>query len=258
MASARLTLQGIESIFAQTFGNVEPMSVAGNYLVRLLRNVDRLYGAHQEHHAQSIMSRLIARFDRAENVQEELLDLYQVNGMDRFALRLMWSLDRLGTISPHAGPCLLERETQVLYREFLAALHADNDTADDLSETLVVLLSRVSTSVDNLKEHADRNLHRPGSMVDEQKIYGVLQTIEELQSVAAEFHKQEVLQFAFVFRNFLRYILERKMFSDIRVVYILEQANQSLRSVLRESDMKRKSALQETTDLLQHPETLLD
>jgi hypothetical protein len=233
------------------------MSVAGNYLVRLLRNVDRLFGVHQEHHAQGIMSRLIARFDRADNVQEELLELYHVRGMDRFALRLMWSLDRLATISPHAGPCLLERETHVLFREFLAALHSD-DSSDGLSESLLVLLRRLSASVDELKDHADRNLHHPGSMVDERRIYRIVEMIEELQGVAAEYRKQEVLQFALVFRNFLRYILERKMFSDIRVVYILEQANQSLRSVLMESRSDRNNALQETTDLLQHPETLLD
>ncbi len=233
------------------------MSAAGNYLVRLLRNVDRLYGVHKEHHAQAIMSRLVARFDRAENIQEELLELYRVRGMDRFALRLMWSLDRLATISPHAGPCLLDRETHVLFREFLSALHS-GDASDGYSESLLALLRRLSASVDDLKEHADRNLHRPGSMVDEQRIYRIVQTIEELQGVAAEYHKQDVLQFALVFRNFLRYILERKMFSDIRVVYILEQANQSLRSVLMESRSDQKNALQETTDLLQHPETLLD
>jgi hypothetical protein len=232
------------------------MSISGSYVVRLLRSAEQRLGERGDLHAQSVMGRIVARFSRSDNVHEELKRLYYVNGMDRLALRLMWSLERLPSVSRPAEQVFLRRESDRVCSEFLRVFHGPGELpSDDLSADLLSALNEVSARVDNLKgPEGEESLGGTG----EQKLFGVLQSIEALQTLAAQQRKQRVLQFAIVFKNFLRFVLDRKMFSDVRLVHILEHANNSLHTILLESREEGQDTLQETTDLLKDPETLLD
>lgn len=230
--------------------------MSGSYVVRLLRNAEHTLGERGDLHAQAVMGRIVARFARSENVDDELKRLYHVNGMDRLALRLMWSIERLSSVSRHAEQVFLRRESDRICNEFLQALHGQGEMpADDLSPDLLSALKDISARVDSLKVlEGEESL----GGVDERKIFGLLQSLEALQTSAAQQRKQRVLQFAIVFRNFLRFVLDRKMFSDVRLVHILEHANHSLHTILLESRKEGQDTLQETTDLLKDPETLLE
>jgi len=231
--------------------------MSGSYIVRLLRNAEHALGERGDLHAQAVMSRIVARFARSENVHDELHRLYRVNGMDRLALRLMWSVEQLGSVSRHTEEVYLRRESDQICGEFLHVLHGKRlMQTDGLSADLLAVLKDISARVDSLEGTPAGDGDYGG--VDEQKIFGVLKSIEALQAIAAQQRKHRVLQFAIVFRNFLRFVLDRKMFSDVRIVHILEHANLSLQSILLESREEGQDTLQETTDLLKDPETLLD
>jgi hypothetical protein len=226
------------------------------YVIRLLRAAEQKLGERGEPHAQSVLSRIVARVSGAENVHEELKRLYYVQGMDRVALRLMWSMEQLPSVNRSAEQLFLLRESELVCNEFLRSFSRPPEMpADDLSPELHSALKEISARVDTLGGPEGEG--RLGG-IDEKKIFGLLQSLEALQSLAAKERKQRVLQFATVFRNFLRFVLDRQMSSDVRLVHILEHANHSLYTILHESPERGQDTLQETTDLLKDPETLLD
>ncbi len=226
-----------------------------SYVVRLLRSVEQKLGERGEPHAQSVMGKIVARVSGSENIHEELKRLYYVQGMDLLALRLMWSMEQLPSVSRTAEQLFLVRESDLVCNEFLRSFSTPEMPADDLSADLLSALMEISAQVDNLggQEGEGRLVG-----IDEKKIFGLLQSLEALQALAAQERKQRVLQFATVFRNFLGFVLDRQMFSDVRLVDILEHANHSLHTILHDSRDRGQDTLQETTDLLKDPETLLD
>lgn len=79
-----------------------------------------------------------------------------------------------------------------------------------------------------------------------------------LHQVSSASGNETLAQFAATFSLFLRYVIERDLFDDVRVAHLIDNASQSLQGLLESLGTEDYGALLQTIDMLQNPETLLE
>jgi hypothetical protein len=79
-----------------------------------------------------------------------------------------------------------------------------------------------------------------------------------LHQVSSAGGNEVLAQFAAGFSLFLRYVIERDLFDDVRVAHVIDNATQALQGVLERAAAEDYDALAQTIDMLQNPETLLE
>jgi hypothetical protein len=65
-------------------------------------------------------------------------------------------------------------------------------------------------------------------------------------------------QFGAAFSLFLRYVIERDLFDDVRVAHLIDNASQSVQGLLESTGTDQYDSLQQTVEMLHNPETLLE
>ena len=79
-----------------------------------------------------------------------------------------------------------------------------------------------------------------------------------LHQVSSANGNEVLAQFAAAFSLFLRYVIERDLFDDVRVAHLIDNAAQALQGVLDRAATEDYDVLTQTIDMLQNPETRLE
>ncbi len=237
------------------------MPTAQTYMVRLLREVENRLGRNGHPGEALKVGKIMQRLAQADDVQEELENLYKVECFSEFAMNLMWQLKGI------------EQGT----------LGSDNGAADHYaSELAEILLARLGKTMDVTPpvaepERSDMltdSQHEVGSLIEELKRRSVIleefKGIEEsqlrkllggllaLREQASSLGRGDLARYADACRGFVQYVVDHSLFRDVRVLNILDSANLTLQTALATADVEDHSCLESTIQLLTQPKNLLD
>lgn len=240
------------------------MSARQSYIVRLLRRLETLLVDHHMHQESAILGTIIHRLSHAEKVEDGLETLYGVQGFDRFALRLMWSLERYGIDTNDPPPAVEAYELSELGMLIRASLNGtphvpvftDSPIPNNLWERLYDQLHRYGRCIEDLKRRSyDGEAFRS---IDQSLLYRILDEAGTLGEAARSTGRADVEEFTVAVSRFLQHVLDDQLFHDARIVHLLDNANITLQTALDASGTEDYDALQQAIDLLKNPQTVLD
>jgi hypothetical protein len=113
-----------------------------------------------------------------------------------------------------------------------------------------------TTVLDDLKQTAFEGERFQGmrqGLVD-----SALTNAGRLHQAATNAGNEILAQFAAAFSLFLRYVIERDLFDDVRVAHLIDNASQSVQGLLEATGPEQYDSLQQTVEMLHNPETLLE
>jgi hypothetical protein len=117
-------------------------------------------------------------------------------------------------------------------------------------------LHHFNTALEELKRSAFEGERFQG--MREGLVDSALTNAGRLHQVSSASGNEILAQFAATFSLFLRYVIERDLFDDVRVAHLIDNASQSLQGLLESQGTEDYGALLQTIDMLQNPETLLE
>lgn len=209
----------------------------------------------------SMIEKIVHKITHTENVTEELERLYSVHGFDQLALRLMWSLERGGMESNTLESSLIDYEVETLNSLMRSLRNGKKDKKqaqplpslkplDDFYESL----HRFGRVIEELRRKSFENESFKG--VDQDLLYRVLNESTSLQHYATQADKTDVIKFAEAFSALVQFVMDHRLFNDVRVVHILENANLTLQTILETAG--EEDSLQQTIELLRTGRSLLE
>jgi len=242
----------------------EHMSARQSYIVRLLRKLEISLVEHHLHLESEMLGKVIYRISRAEKIEEGLETLYCVQGFDLFALRLMWSLKRFGIETKDLASEVEAYELAELGRLMKAGLNGSSVTpattttpiSGNQSDELNDALHRYGRCIEDLKRKSNNG--ETFCAIDKDILYKLLNEAGLLIDAARNAVKSDVQEFGAVASRFIQFVIDNRLFDDIRVVHLLDNANITLQTVLDGAGPEDYDSLQQTIELLQNPHTVLD
>ena len=239
------------------------MSKPQSYIVRLLRKVEASLMNGRRQAELTMLEKIIHRISHAENVREELETLYSVQGFDEFALRLMWSYEREGIESNTLESGLIDYEVETLEALLRSVRNGEKKKEevreipppkplDDFHEEL----HKFGRSVEDLRRKSFDDDKFKG--LDQDLLYRVLNESTSLQHYATQAGKTDVVRFADSFSALVQFVLDRRLFGDVRVVHLLENANLTLQTIVETVGAEDYDSLQQTIELLRTGRSILE
>ena len=236
-----------------------------SYVVRLLRKVESLLTKNGHQAKGDILGKVMQRFLQAENVKTALENLYSVEGWDQFALKLMWYVEKMK--GPNAGVLrsgLMDYQVEELYSILVPAKneHTDSAPADRVpaapvqSGDIREALHNFGRVLEELKRKSFEGDRFTG--IEQALLEGALHEAATLQQAAGSRGNQDVERFCSAFSLFVRYVLERALLRDVRVVNLIDSANLTLQTVMDTVGAEDFDSLHQTIELLENPKTLLE
>lgn len=209
----------------------------------------------------SMLEKIVYKLAHTENIGEELERLYGVHGFDQLALRLMWSLEREGMESNTLESVLIDYEVETLNSLMRSARNGEKQKKeaqpvpspkplDDFYESL----HRFGRVIEELHRKSFENESFKG--VDQDLLYRVLNESTSLQHYASQADKTDVIRFTEAFSSLVQFVLDHRLYNDVRVVHILESANLTLQTILETAG--EEDSLQQTIELLRAGRSLLE
>jgi len=233
-----------------------------SYIVRLMRGAESLLASENEYVMQSVVAKITDRIAGEHNAHEALLTLFRVSQFERIAIVLMWVLHRWQRQGGEVEPEVVAYDVQALRNTIVDSLRRSGAKKQSqftlpahspALRTFYLRLRECNRHIGRLRQASEK-----GSMIEElseDHLSSVLNSVMMLRDSALQISRQDVIRFTLVFVNFLKYVLRNKLFGDVRVLNILENAGSTLQSVM-DSDAS-PGALSDATELLENPETLL-
>ena len=236
------------------------MSSGQSYIVRLLRRTEKRLS--MDHHAveASKVGKIVQKLALADDVDEALDALHQVDGFSEFALRLMWQLD------------IADR----------GMLEWDNGAMDDCASLLAGLLvtpsvdpgeaspaaappegeGRISApllEVGRVIEDIKRRSMPSGAFkgIEENQLSKLLNVLASLGEQAVSAGSTDLSRLAATCSDFVLYVIDHALFHDVRVVNILDTVNLTLQTMLEAAGLEADSSIESAIQLLNQPEDLL-
>jgi hypothetical protein len=240
------------------------MSGEQSYIVRLLRRVETSLAEHDNQVAGSLVSKITLRVSQADNVQEALEMLYCVEGFDRFALRLMWSLEKMGIQTSDLNGTVMDYEIEKLIEDARLPLRGKSFLPTVVKEVAPdEALDRFYEALHKFGRilgESKRKAYIDGAFkgIDAEVVYRILNETAALQQAADAVGKQDAKKFAEAVAGFINYALDHELLADVRIVNILENANLTLQTVLEAAGPDDFDSLSQTIELLQRPKDLLE
>ena len=201
---------------------------------------------------QKLFETIRTRLGSASDATEELKNLYKVNGFSDFATGLMWMVDRAmrnpGQVS--IGP---EDETLLLstFRRAVAARPSgEEDTAIQQEHVPAAGVEgagvNIQTFAGQVEQFSDAVQSGSG---------GIRMLLEDLigecDVVVGGSGGQDLIQFATLFREFLKYLSEGDLFDDVRVINILSNVSSTVSQWANTPPEAQADMLEEALNLLQ-------
>jgi hypothetical protein len=236
-----------------------------NDTVLLLRRLQQRL-VDEGHRVQGEMiGRVSDRISASADLDLALERLYSLQGWDAIALRLMWYAKRAraggATIRRDA---LIDYQVEELHRLLMVAPQsgsldpppARQGGGSVLTGEVFEALHHFNTALEDLKRSAFEGERFHG--MREGLVDSALTHAGRLHQVSSASGNETLAQFAATFSLFLRYVIERDLFDDVRVAHLIDNASQSLQGLLESLGTEDYGALLQTIDMLQNPETLLE
>jgi hypothetical protein len=236
-----------------------------NDTVLLLRRLQQRL-VEEGHRVQGeMMGKVSERISASADIDLALERLYSLQGWDAIALRLIWYARRA-----RAGgngirrDALLDFQVEELHGLLMSAPEAtsqDNPPVRQgggnvLTGEAFEALHHFNTALEELKRSAFEGERFQG--MREGLVDSALTNAGRLHQVSSASGNETLAQFAATFSLFLRYVIERDLFDDVRVAHLIDNASQSLQGLLESLGTEDYGALLQTIDMLQNPETLLE
>lgn len=239
------------------------MSGGQSYVIRLLRRVES--SLSDGHHAteSSKVGKIVQELAQADDIHEALDELLCVEGMDQFALRLMWLLDgaERGTMNFDDG--VLDYQASLLENLLTTRTSAKGGvngtpelTAPDEIDQLFVSLHKFGRTIEGLKQQSIGEGGFRG--IQEVQLYALLQALALLADQADSCGKKDLSRFATACSGFIHHVLDNGLLHDVRVVNILDNSNFTLQTVFEVAGAEDHDSLSSTIQLLNQPRELLD
>jgi hypothetical protein len=234
-----------------------------SHTVTILRRLcERL--AEEGHRVQGEMMGKVADRLATEDIDRGLELLYAVQGWDEIALRLMWFEERARQMERGEPPeDLLVYQVDELFSLLMAAnqgLEHQKPAAEEQQGALMgevfEALHHFNSSLEDLKRTAFEGERFQG--MREGLVDSALAHAGRLHQVSSAQGNEPLAQFAAAFSLFLRYVIEKDLFDDVRVAHLIDNACQSLQGLLERAGEEDYEPLLQTIDMLHNPETLLE
>lgn len=240
------------------------MSGAQSYIVRLLRKLEMSLLNNRYQVEGAMMGKIIHKISHADNVENELESLYSVKGLDQFALRLMWSMEKRGQAVNGLDGKVIDYEVEAL-SSLLTGSTSDEQSSpkEGLEWHFVQTLDGFYDALHKFGrviEETQRKSYDGDSFrgIDQDVLFRLLHEAASLEEAARSAHKDDVVMFAKGLSHFVQYVADRGLFKDVRFMNIVDNANLTLQTVMEAAGTEDRDSLQQTIALLQHPGELLD
>jgi hypothetical protein len=236
-----------------------------NDTVLLLRRLQQRL-VEEGHRVQGeMMGKVADKIASSADLDLALERLYSLQGWDTITLRLMWYAKRAQTAG--AGTRrdgLIDNQVEELHTLLMAAPQATSQDpppgrpagGNVLTGEVFEALHHFNTALEELKRSAFEGERFQG--MREGLVDSALTNAGRLHQVCSVSGNETLAQFAATFSLFLRYVIERDLFDDVRVAHLIDNASQSLQGLLESLGTEDNGALLQTIDMLQNPETLLE
>ncbi len=264
LLAVALTLLWQSPIFLK-ISVITRMSGAQSYIIRLLRKVETRLNEENHLSEASNVGKIVQKLAQAEDIRAEMSALYAVERFDQFALRLMWLLDEAERDNGNFENGVLEFHTSWFTRLILEVFRTNSDggPADpvpmmlsDQIDELYIGLHKFGRSLEELKRQSSENGTFLG--IQESQLYKILSDLASLKEHAIGAAKDDVAKFAEACGEFIQYVLDNGLLSDVRIINILDNSNITLQTVFESAGVEDNDSLQSTIDLLKRPKDLLD
>jgi hypothetical protein len=233
------------------------------YIRELLQAVETRLNREGRDAEARRMGTIACKMTVAPNVMSALDNLYLVEGFDRFALKLMWYLERSDeVVDQTVGEDVIGYQAIDLVGS-LPSRHLDSrgleatcalmsaqpqrDLASALEEFTSALgaMSRQSLDEENFRG------------IEENQVVSILDKAAALRALAMSHGNGDVARFSSAFSLFLRYVVERGLLKDVRVANFMDSANLTLQTVMETVGAEDYDSLQQCIQLLEDPAKLL-
>jgi hypothetical protein len=241
------------------------VSLVENDTVQLLRRLQQRL-TEEGHRVQGeMMGKVADRISSADDVEKALEQLYSVQGWDAIALRLMWYASQSsGKNADIPRDSLIEYQMEELHALLMAASSGEGEDSrpsspegtPQLTGAVFEGVFQFTAALDNLKQSAFEGERFQGmrqGLVD-----AALLQAGRMHQASSAAGNEILAQFAAAFSLFLRYVIERDLFDDVRVAHLIDNASQSVQGLLESTGREQYDSLQQTVGMLQNPETLLE
>ncbi len=233
------------------------------YIMRVLRRLESLLidTGHQVEGGR--VGLIVQRFSKSDDVRGVLAELYQVEGYDRFAMRLLYYGETVrDALSEKPDERLLEYHVKELYATLLTSspvqeAHREKDgnaalAPGDLSRSL----DEFDTGLQAMKRSAYTDDSFNG--IERSVLERLLQLVNDLGEVARKERSRDIAKFSAACSTFLRFVLDRGLHKDVRVFNILDNAGLTLQTVLQAVGEENIDSLHQMVQLLEDPSTLFE
>jgi hypothetical protein len=219
--------------------------------------------ADEGHHVQAeMMGRLADRIAGSRDVATALNHLYAVQGWSEIALRLMWYRHRNSPADNEPQhEFLLHHQVDELYAILMSASARPAESEGKvrpgaLTGDIFEALHDFATALEDLRQASFEGERVPGmhfSFFD-----SALTRAGRLHQVATAAPNDHLIHFSGAVSLFLRYVIERGLFDDVRVIHLIDITAESLQKLLEQDSPVDYAALEQSTDMLHNSETLLE
>jgi hypothetical protein len=199
------------------------MTQSNEILRTLLSNfpvAELSFGEHQRVF-ESVKNRLI----EAPDSGEELKNLYRVTGFSQFALGLMWMVDRAEK-KPGQIAIGLEDETLLLssFRKAMAEQSFPGQQSDSAEEagggTGEADEKAFAGQIEQFSESVQSGSGGTRMFLED--------LVAESETIAREGGASELVEFSFLLAEFLKFISERELLDDVRVINIVSNVSSTV------------------------------
>jgi hypothetical protein len=239
------------------------VNVSESHAVTILRRL-RQRLAEEGHRVQGEMMGKVADRLAAEDINRGLELLYAVQGWDEIALRLMWFEERAReTGKGEPNEALQDYQVDELFALLMAVNQGgeveklpSEEHPGALTGEVFEALHHFNSALEDLKRTAFEGERFQG--MREGLVDSALAHAGRLHQVSSTLGNEPLAQFAAAFSLFLRYVIEKDLFDDVRVAHLIDNACQSLQGLLEGTGGEDYEPLLQTIDMLHNPETLLE
>ena len=231
------------------------------HIIRILQTFEVSLRTGEERVRAEFVGRLGEMLAASTDYRETLYRLQRVNGMETFALRLLWCGERAPDIEDEGTTeRIIEYEIEHLERALRSSpgfslpgpQQGQGMPVRDLNSTV----NHFCASVAALRREAFRNEEYTGAR--RATMQALVLDAERLRAAASAERNDEVEQFSKALGGFLEYAMGQNLLGDVRVVNLIENATLTLQTTVETLGADDYDALHQTTLLLEHPVTLLE
>jgi len=238
-----------------------PTSGAQTYLIRVLQVVEKELDAEARHGESALVGKLVQQVLSTDDLDGLLERLYCVDGLEKFALGLMWmiSIDfgRNNGMQSDRFSYDVENLRSLLLADSKRGTSASGRYVSGNAAAVVRMdegLYKFGRFVGEIKRRLTIGESFQG--FDEDIIYRLMGETAFLKDVARGAEETEVVRFCEALVCFLEYVIEHRLMADIRALQILSYSDLTLQTVMATAGAGDRDSLQRTIELLQQPAKL--